>query len=170
MGWIVISGFVVLCGSLLTLYWDDFFALIGKSTTFSGRLSHWQLYWTLIEQHLLAGHGYGAYPFSEKQTYWLTAGPHNGFIEMTYYIGAIGTLIMSLIIGLSAKNWWSIVKEKTLAFESSFLISFLAVFLTLNLMETYMLNRSGLFWPLFVYTSLQLALLNKQYRIDKGNT
>ena len=168
-GWIIISGVTVFFSGLLVLYWGDFFALIGKSTTFTGRIYHWNVYWTLIEQQMLTGHGYGAYPSSQKQTYWLTAGPHNGFIELIYYIGAIGALMMSLVIGLSLKNWWGIAKAKALILDGCFLISFLAVFLALNLMETYMLNRSGLFWPLFVYTTLQLAFLNKQYQIDKGS-
>jgi len=147
--------------SLLALKWKELFSLLGKSTTFTGRTNHWETYWKLIEQNLWTGHGYGAYPFSEPQTYWLTAGPHSGYVESLYYIGIIGLMLIFAIVLITLKNGWLCLKNKALVFETSFALSFLAVFLALNITETYMLNRSGLFWPLFVYISLHLAYLNK---------
>jgi exopolysaccharide production protein ExoQ len=165
-GWIFVGLTVVLLSLLLLLNWTELFTLLGKNTTFTGRTFIWGEYWALIEQHMFIGHGYGAYP--ETLTEWLKLGPHSGYIELMYYTGLIGVAIMLMIVGLAIKNWWNIVKYKKMVFEAGFLLSFLAVFLSLNITETYMLNRSGLFWPLFVYATLQLAWLNKKPQLEKG--
>lgn len=158
-GWVFVSIGTLIGVLMIFYYWAEFFDFIGKKTTFTGRTFIWQEYWALIEQRFWLGHGYGAYP--QKLTHWLKVGPHNGYIETLYYIGVIGTGLLAVIIVLMFKHWWVIVWAKRLALESSFLISFLIMFLALNTTETYLLNRSGLYWPLFVYASLQLSWLSK---------
>jgi exopolysaccharide production protein ExoQ len=165
-GWMIVGSAIVVLSLLLILNWSEIFSLLGKNTTFTGRTFIWDEYWTLIKERLFTGHGYGAYP--EQITEWLKVGPHSGYVELIYYIGAIGAVIMTMILGFAYKNWWNIVRYKKMTFEASFLFSFLAVFLSLNITETYMLNRSGLFWPLFVYVTLQLAWLNKESQLEKG--
>jgi len=160
-GWGVLAV-ILLAGSILAFNWNDAFSLIGKNATLTGRTSIWAEYWTLIEQRMWLGHGYGAYP--EKITHWLRLSHHNGYISLLYYSGIIGSCIMAVIIGLAIKQGLYIVRNSTLTLEAYFLITFLIVFLTVNISETYMLNRSGLFWPLFIYATLQLALLRKKNR------
>ena len=89
-------------------------------------------------------------------------GAHNGYIELTYQTGMVGLIIMLTIVGLTLKKWWLIVKENSYIFEACFLFSFIVAYLILNLVETYMLHRSGFYWPLFIYVTLQVAFLNKQ--------
>ncbi len=160
----VVMILVLLLTVLLIFNWTDLLALMGKNTTFTGRTFIWSEYWALIQQRPLLGHGYGAYP--EQITAWLKLGPHSGYIELVYYIGFIGAAIMVAITVQMLSNWWYVVKNKSLLFEVSFLFGFIVIFLALNITETYMLNRSGLFWPLFVYISLQLAWLTKNQQVE----
>jgi exopolysaccharide production protein ExoQ len=162
--WLVMGIAFILLTSVVFFYWTELFALMGKTTTFTGRTSIWTEYWALIQQRIVIGHGYGAYP--EKITNWLALGFHSGYIGLLYYLGAIGGSILLAMIVLAVKDWWKIVNRKGLAFEASFLLGFLAVFMALNITEDYMLNRSGLYWPLFVYVTLQLSFLNKT-KIDQ---
>jgi len=161
-GWLVVAASILVLISLLAFNWTEFFSLIGKNSTFTSRTSIWAEYWSLIEQRFFIGHGYGAYP--EKLTYLLKFEFHSGYIAVMYYLGAIGFSMLAIIIGMSMRSWWKIVRERSLAYEACFLISFLAVLLTLNITEPYFLNRSGLAWPLFVYSSLQLFWLSKVER------
>jgi len=164
-GWVYVGVAGIMGAVILFINWSELFALIGKSTTFTGRTSHWAVYWNLIEQQILMGYGYGACPIVEKQNYWLTAGSHSGYIELLYYIGLFGAVMVGAIIVMTLNNWWRIVKGDGLELEASFLFGFLVVFLALNIVETYMLSRSGLFWPLFVYVTLQLSWLNKKKQL-----
>lgn len=159
-GWLIVLGLSLFFTFVLSINWNEFFSLIGKSTTFTGRTNHWSEYWNLIEQSIVVGHGYGAIP--GKKTYWLMYGAHNGYIESMYQTGGVGLLIILCIMGVSFRNYWSVVKQKKFIFDASFLLSFLVLYLILNLVEVYMLNRSGLYWPLFIYVTLQLAYLSKQ--------
>lgn len=168
-GWLLVSMISVVGVLFLALNWSEIFELIGKNTTFTGRTTHWIEYWILIEQSFIAGHGYGAYPYDVEQTYWITAGPHSGYVELLYYIGFVGALFMTIIASMAVVHWWNLVNDKKLVLESTFFAGFLAMFLALNFVETYMLNRSGLYWPLFVYVSLQLAFLNNKRHIEKEN-
>ena len=155
-----VVAFLILLTAAMILNWNELFSMLGKNTTFTGRTYIWSEYWVLIEQWPLIGHGYGAYP--EVITNFLRLGPHSGYIELLYYTGFIGAAIMAAIVLQMFNHWWQIVQDKSLVFEACFLLGFLAVFLALNLTETYLMNRSGLFWPLFIYCSLQLSWLNKK--------
>jgi len=164
-GWLIVIGLGVLFSVLLVINWSEFFDYIGKSTTFTGRTNHWFEYGQLIEQRMVMGHGYGAYPDSES--FWLVMGAHNGYIELTYQTGVVGLSIFLMIIGLALRSWWGIVKEKKLVFDVSFLFSYMIIYLVANLVETYTMHRSGMYWPLFIYASLQLTFLNKQCQMNK---
>ncbi len=144
----------------LIVNWTEILSLLGKNSTFTGRTSIWSEYGALIIQRPFIGHGYGAYP--EVNTALIKLGPHSGYIEQLYYTGVIGSVIMIALVVQMIKHWWQIVQDYSLAFEACFLLGFMAVFLALNLTETYFLNRSGLFWPLFIYCSLQLSWLSKK--------
>jgi O-antigen ligase len=144
---------------ILITNWNYFFSIIGKSTTLTGRTSIWNEYLTLVELRPWVGHGYGAFP--EKMTELIKLGPHSGYIELLYYVGIIGALLMTAILIRAFRNWFTLIKMPALNFELSFLFTIVALFLTLNITETYMLNRSGLYWPLFVYATLQLDYLHK---------
>lgn len=148
----------------LVLNWSEFFSLLGKNTTFTGRTMIWAEYWQLIESNLWLGHGYGAYP--ENTNNLLKVGPHSGYVELLYYIGAIGAVIFLSIVALSIRYWYLSIKYKELSIEASFLFGFIVMFLALNVTETYTLNRSGLFWPFFVYAALKLAYLHKTERVQ----
>lgn len=139
--------------------WDELFALIGKSTTFTGRTFIWQEYWALILQHPILGHGYGA--FVQSPTHWTILGPHSGYIEILYTSGAVGALLILAIILMTLKNWWQLSQSADYVFDSFFIVAFLAAYLSLNFTENYFLSRSGLYWPLFVYVTLQANYLAK---------
>jgi len=159
-GGLAIAGVSIFLACMLAWNWPEFSSLIGRDPTFTGRTNHWAEYWSLIEQRMVIGHGYGAYP--EKQIYWLLMGPHNGYIGVLYQTGIIGLLMILALVAASFKNLWNIISKRKFVFESYFLSGFLIVFLTLNLVETYIYHRSGVYWPLFVYATLQLAWLQKQ--------
>ena len=160
----IVAIMVVILAVLLVVNWPELFTLMGKNATFTGRTFIWSEYWALIEQRPLIGHGYGAYP--EQITRWLGAGTHSGYVELLYYVGFIGASILAVIGVQMFRHWWWIVQDKKLIFEASFFLGFIAIFLALNITEPYMLNRSGLFWPLFVYASLQLAWLHKNQKVE----
>jgi len=159
-GWQLVLSLLVVMVLTLTIYGAELFNLVGKNTTFTGRTNIWAEYGALIEQRLLFGHGYGAYP--EQLTVWLRVGPHSGYVEFIYYLGLVGvSLFFGILVGI-IKAACQIIKSQNFAFESYFIMSFLAAFFALNITETYLLNRSGLLWPLFVYLSLHLAWLVQQ--------
>jgi exopolysaccharide production protein ExoQ len=141
----------------LFIFWADLFAAVGKNTTFTGRTFIWGEYWQLIQQKIIFGHGYGAYPVNP--THWLKAGTHSGYVELLYYGGLVGAGIILCVLIFTCKGWWHAARNRCDLLTLCFCSSFLAAFLALNITETYMLNRSGLIWPLFIYCSLQLDLL-----------
>ena len=153
-GWLVVSAFIPLAASGIFFYWPDLFALVGKSPDFTERTAIWMDYWGLIQQKIIFGYGYGAYP--DNPTRLLRMGTHSGYVQLLYFWGVAGVGLIFSILVFACKGWWLAVRKRGNLLELCFCGSFLVVFLALNITETYMLNRSGLIWPLLVYCSLQL--------------
>lgn len=158
-GWLLVSVFITILALLMFFYWAELFALIGKRTDFTGRTSIWMDYWQLIQTKIIFGHGYGAYPDNPNK--WLRLGTHSGYLELLYYWGVTGVALIFSILVFTGKGLFLALRRNGYLLELCFCSSFLVVFLALNITETYMLNRSGLIWPLFIYCTLQLDSLSK---------
>jgi O-antigen ligase len=164
-GWIaaLVICLVFLLG--LIYFWNDLFELMGKSTSFTGRTNIWNAYIHLIEQQPLLGYGYGSAPANPANSHWLTIGAHSGYLELTFQTGMIGLLLFLLILMYTFKSIWHLrlfIEER---FSFYVLATFVVVFLTVNLTETYTLQRSGLYWIFFIYSTLRLSHLAQKVRL-----
>jgi O-antigen ligase len=83
--------------------------------TASGRTVLWEMAMPTIRNHLLLGHGYGAFwtgdtvlKFSSE---WSPTSLHNGYLQTTAEIGLIGLFLIITGIAVSAKNAWRLMNH-----------------------------------------------------------
>jgi exopolysaccharide production protein ExoQ len=83
--------------------------------TASGRTVLWEKAMPTIRNHLLLGHGYGAFwtgdtvlKFSSE---WSPTSLHNGYLQTTAEIGLIGLCLIITGIAVSAKNAWRLTNH-----------------------------------------------------------
>ncbi len=118
------------------------FRLTGKDTTLTGRLPIWLMSIDFIKKRPLFGYGYTAFwdPDSPITQYiwvllnWRVPGSHNGFIELTLYLGVVGLSLYLFLIGRLTQLTIRALRYGTLD-EARWLALFLVAMLIENLDE-----------------------------------
>ena len=144
---------------------DQLLMLLGRNTTFTGRIDIWLLVWELIQQNILLDNGYYGFWYDVQHSlYYGVRAAHNGFLDVMVFLGAIGMFLFVLMLEkaffLSAKHYFS--DEMTL--QSVFPFVFLVSFSVVNLMESYFLVKMRILTVVFLYVVLYLNMMKADTR------
>lgn len=140
-------------------------ALLGKSSTLSGRLPLWSLVWDYIEQRFWLGFGYEAFwnrdapavMAIEAQLYYTPYYSHNGLLETWLNGGLVLVALMLLLLcGLLIRSMVLFVRWRNLPI-SSFPLFYGVFFVMLNFAESHVLARNELIWAVLVAVTVFVA-------------
>jgi exopolysaccharide production protein ExoQ len=161
----VLAGLcVVIALLLLVMGLEGFFASAGKDFTLTGRTVIWTLVWSFIQDRFWLGYGY--------QSFWLkgtnsTAGSvwdhiewefqeaHNGYLEVWLGLGAVGMMLFILLLVRSFGSAFEQYRMSRLP-DSSWPLTFLVLFLLINVTESHILIQNDVMWVLYVCTVLSV--------------
>lgn len=138
---------------------QQFFSLIGKDATLTGRTKIWSEYADHIIQQPILGYGYGSLPANPSVLMQLEA--HNGYIQLAYYTGGIGLFIFFGLLCRTLLQATTQTLQPNPPRYAVFFLSYLIAYVAINISEVYTLSRSLLVWPLFVYITLYMSQRNK---------
>jgi exopolysaccharide production protein ExoQ len=143
---------------------EGLFALAGRDFTLTGRTAIWILVWGFISERFWLGYGYQAFwikgPHSPAASVWNHIDwefthAHNGYLELWLGLGAIG--IMLFVVWFvravsSAISHYRLSRSP----DSSWPLTFLVLFLLINVTELHILVRNDGMWLLYVFTTCSL--------------
>lgn len=155
---------VALAVLFLVLNLEGFFASAGKDFTLTGRTLIWSLVWGFIKDRLWLGYGYQAFwlkgPHSPAGSVWQHIEwefqeAHNGFLEVWLGIGVVGLgLFLAWFVRVL---WWALQHYRlNRAPDSSWPLTFVVLFLLINVTESHILIQNDGIWVLYVCTALSL--------------
>lgn len=161
-----LSVMVVAAGALfIALFTDQFFDLLGKDATLTGRTEIWGAILRQMQDHVWTGLGYGVAWDDESisgPAAWIAhearfsaAHAHNGWLEVYLGVGLIGVIIFGLwFIEMWGRALWS-----AYARPAGWLLVPMMTAYTLTMMtESITMVWHNLRWVLFVTLALKAAL------------
>lgn len=147
--------------------------LFGKDTSYSGRTDLWEYLWNEIMKHPLQGIGYQGYWNVNRLKYsdiyevflWIPQQAHNGYLDVLNEIGAIGIILLLLMIISYFYNYTKVTKPYLWIFL--FLIPMLT-----NLSESSYLRpgKEMNFIFLFTYIHLYYSLVVRKSESESNKT
>jgi O-antigen ligase len=151
---------------------EDFFNLIGKDPTFTGRTDLWGDALSLVSSKIIWGVGYGAFwvPDSAQLNYiykiyiWLPQQSHNGYIDITVENGLIG---LSILISMIVSYFYRNRKWKIDQFWKYFIIAAII----LNFQESSIFRTTSMTGILFIFSYLMQSFeINNIRELKIDNT
>ncbi|KST62335.1 O-antigen polymerase [Mastigocoleus testarum BC008] len=152
-------------GTIVFAYWVDILAGLGKDPTLTGRTLMWGVTLTRLMDRPLLGYGRTAF-WAPGSPYAVEAGravtenfvpphAHNGFIDLALDVGLIGFALFTIIF---FKTYFKSLQRAYAAVrpENLWYIAFLLFLFMNNIMESYLLYKSNIYWVLFVTTVLSV--------------
>ena len=140
---------------------DQFFTLIGKDPTLTGRTGIWEALFRRVEERPLLGYGFGAFwqdrlgPswFIKHEVQWSAPNAHNGWLDMLVQLGWIG---LALAIGHFLISLTSAVRRFWGGPEAYWTIVFMALFALFSISESTVMQYNGISWVLYTATAAKL--------------
>lgn len=152
-------------GTLVFAYWVDILAGLGKDPTLTGRTLMWGVTLTRLMNRPLLGYGRTAF-WAPGSPYAVEAGravtenfvpphAHNGFIDLALDVGLIGFTLFAIVF---FKTYFKSLQRAyaTVKAENFWYLAFLLFLFMNNIMESYLLYKSNLYWVLFVTAVLSV--------------
>ncbi len=152
-------------GTIVFAYWVDILAGLGKDPTLTGRTLMWGVTLTRLMDRPLLGYGRTAF-WAPGSPYAVEAGravtenfvpphAHNGFIDLALDVGLIGFALFAIVF---FKTYFKSLQKAYAAVhpENLWYIAFLLFLFMNNIMESYLLYKSNIYWVLFVTTVLSV--------------
>ena len=124
---------------------DSFFSLIGKDSTFTGRVDLWGALINIGREHSFIGYGYKSF-FVGNMSSWLSAylpwqasSAHNEYLAVFLELGLIGVILQVLFLISTYKNVFSIKNKYGLFLIILTTFYFLESFTEIHFFETNVL-------------------------------
>ncbi|EZP71428.1 Exopolysaccharide biosynthesis protein [Sphingomonas paucimobilis] len=134
--------------------------LFADPTSFTGRVSIWQVVFDYLRDHPFLGAGFGgfwqvgaqspAHDYLNQQFQMLTAHSHNGYLEIWVTTGPLG-LIMLLLSFIALPAWWFLsgaTKENQHLMVPAFAVWIFVLYQ--NLLETSFFDKDRQVWVIFL--------------------
>lgn len=145
----------LLTGSLMLDNWGQVLQLLGRGSTLTGRVGVWNTIWTMIQERLWLGYGYGAFWIGLRAESirallgWVPAHSHNGWLELWLNLGLLGVaLVASSFLAALLIVLHRLAKRGDR--ESAAYLVFLMVIFTTNLVESRLMQQNALPWVIYV--------------------
>lgn len=165
----------LLAGGFLMIYTPAYEVILARGNdesvdTFSGRLPLWESLWPVLSEHLWLGLGFGAFWSSKTvQTFashWTPTATHNGYLELIADVGVIGLAASFLIVGLSVRNGFRLLKYPAYREVSVALVALIAGAMVVSLGMSWYLERfqeypSIVILGLSIYVAHRVSLLEQ---------
>lgn len=159
--WLFVS---VSLGILLWLNMDELLAIFGRDSTLTGRTELWDSVVASIAESALVGYGYQAFWIDQQgpalrvwqAVGWMPPNAHSGYLELCLSLGAVGATIFAASVISSIGRSLARVRRGDRA-SVIWSITFLAIFLVMNLSESHILEQNDIVWILYVATAVSLA-------------
>jgi len=161
---IVVSS-ACLAALLTYVHFGDILGVLGRDENMTGRLVMWSLVWSMVQQRMLLGYGYGAFwlgydgPSAEV---WKAFGEgsfataHNGYLEIWTGCGLVGVILFALCLIAALRK--AFVHSRNSATAGCHWPLYLFLFLIIyNLSEATFLLMNHIFWLTFVAVVVQLS-------------
>lgn len=140
--------------------------LFGKNLTFSGRTYIWQYALDKLIANPIVGSGFNSsmYLFQNKVVpiyERVAAHAHNGFLEVYMQLGAIGVIIIVLLLIFTFKQACRLKYKESIVIKS-----YLIVFIIFNFMEPYFIGNISvitLWLPIIYITTLAHKKMKEKY-------
>ena len=152
-------------GTIVFTYWVDILDGLGKDPTLTGRTLIWGVTLTRLMDRPFLGYGRTAF-WAPGSPYALEAGhavtenfipphAHNGFMDLALDVGLIGFTLFAIIF---FKTYFKSLQRAYAAINSEnfWYLAFLLFLFMNNIMESYLLYKSNIYWVLFVTTVLSV--------------
>ena len=152
-------------GTIVFAFWVDILAGLGKDPTLTGRTLMWGVTLVRLMDRPLLGYGRTAF-WAPGSPYAIEAGravtenfvpphAHNGFIDLALDVGLIG---FTLFVIIFFKTYFKSLQRAYAAVspENFWYLAFLLFLFMNNIMESYLLYKSNIYWVLFVTTVLSV--------------
>ena len=141
---------------------DDFFALIDRDLSLTGRTELWELVGAMIMLRPWLGYGFNAFwsslgnvDYISDVSGWSVPHAHNGFLDLALGEGGIGMLLFSA--GFAAASWRVLSRLQDDPFgEWSWQGYFLPFMFLINLTESAILSQNSIYWVLYVTCVLSI--------------
>ena len=142
---------------------DVMVSAVGKDPSLTGRAGLWLAVVESIATRPWLGHGYSAFWLGwggESATIWRTLEwrpphAHNGFLDLGLELGGVG--IALFVVGLAtALGRSAVVIRRTATAYGLWPIAYLMFIVMINLAESTIMVRNGVFWMLYVVTCIWL--------------
>ena len=154
-------------GTIVFAYWVDILAGLGKDPTLTGRTLIWGVSLARLMDRPLLGYGRTAFwapgsPYAAQAGHAVAPGggfipphAHNGFIDLALDVGLIG---FTLFVIIFFKTYSKSLQRAYAAInpENFWYLAFLLFLFMNNIMESYLLYKSNVYWVLFVTTVLSV--------------
>lgn len=172
---LVAAVMVSVVGAWLGQNYVEVLASLGRDPTLTGRTVLWKLTVDYIFQSPWIGHGYDAFWSSRSldatfiwgQVGWYAPHAHNGFLDLMINVGVVGTILFGISFMWTFRRGlrWIRSHRSGIGLWPVVYLTFLVVY---NFGESVVLQRNNLFWVLYVFIALRLAMWVKDER-EEGN-
>ena len=163
-GLVLLSASVALvgftCAAMLFFDSNDFFSLLGRDSSFSGRLDIWSAVMPKIMDNPWLGYGYSTFwlGLDGQQSadlwsmlHWNVPYSHNGFLDLVEELGVVGLglFLAGFVVSMRRALLWARVHRVAIGLWPLAYLSFMFVF---NLTEGSILRQDNFYWVLYVAT------------------
>ncbi len=155
---LAIVGFT--CAGMLFFDGNDFFSLLGRDSSFSGRLDIWSAVMPKIMANPWLGYGFSSFwlGLDGQQSadlwsmlHWNVPYSHNGFLDLVEELGVVGLglFMAGFVVSMRRALLWARVQRESIGLWPLAYLSFMFLF---NLTEGSLLRQDNLYWVLYVAT------------------
>jgi len=148
------------------------FSGLGRDMTFTGRTDLWRELIKIASQHPILGAGYGSFWIGDishnlwSTFTWRPNQGHNGYIDIYLELGAVGLIILVIIIVYAYRN---IVRKSFVEFDyGALLLIFLIVIVAHNLTESSFVRPNRFLWFIFLLVTAYVPKSKEQYFEEKA--
>jgi exopolysaccharide production protein ExoQ len=151
--------------------------------TGSGRMELWERVWPDVQKHLWLGYGFGAFWSPDtvsaeaeaggKAGQWAATSAHNAYLDMVAQLGLVGLVVVLVLIGISTRNAWRLMKYHEYYEIGLTLLALNAAVLAINVGESFLEDIE--YFPMIalltfsVFVSHRLSVLHStrpQWKMD----
>jgi exopolysaccharide production protein ExoQ len=156
---VITTSFIV--GTVLFLSSDSILEILERDASLTGRTELWPIVLGAISDRPLFGFGFDAFwptasIFIWDNVEWIPANAHDGFLDLWLNLGIIGLLLFLLSVGLSCRVMF-IALKKGRVLEAKWCISYVILFISINLTESALVKANSIYWILYVVATIQAS-------------
>jgi O-antigen ligase len=149
-------------------------SMLGRDTTYSGRIPLWSTIWPFAMKRFWLGYGYEAFfvqkqeamKIVEEQIHYRPFYAHNGLLQLQLSLGVIGMTIFCILCIDFLWRLFRYMARQSLNTFGFLSIIFITAFILRNFFEVAILTRNDAYWCVFLALYLQLA--KYQHSTERG--